>query len=231
VDKRFGAQLCFVLLSSMFLNAWIKHFVMSPRPDPSRVSILYPQSAEGYSFPSGHAQGSVAFWGFCVERVRKRSFAIGAAVMIFLICLSRLYLGVHFPVDLYGGVLLGLCSLLVFFVLLFLYDNIRSKVDWHGWLVLIGISSAVVYGFFPEERFAVISGSFAGFFVGVVLEKRFLCFDTRGPWRAQVKKLVCGLAGGAVLVCTGLPVYFAYLLGGAWVGFGAPWLFKKMGWA
>jgi undecaprenyl-diphosphatase len=66
-----------------------------------------------YSFPSGHAMASTVFYGFVVACVltetqpRDRRYALIAAgiLMIGLVCLSRLYLGVHYVSDVLGGIL------------------------------------------------------------------------------------------------------------------------------
>jgi undecaprenyl-diphosphatase len=74
-----------------------------------------------YSFPSGHAVISVVLYGFLVYlawrfskgwRLRVAALAAGA-VVILAIGISRLYLGVHYLSDVWGGYLLGLMWLIV----------------------------------------------------------------------------------------------------------------------
>lgn len=73
------------------------------------------------SFPSGHATVAVAFFGFLVyillRRKQKLKYKIniffGGVTLILLIGLSRLYLGVHFLSDVWGGYLLGLLWLVI----------------------------------------------------------------------------------------------------------------------
>lgn len=69
-----------------------------------------------YSFPSGHAFGSVCFYGvvaWCIARhVESRGAKVAiigaAALLAFLIGLSRVYLGVHYPTDVLAGFIGGL---------------------------------------------------------------------------------------------------------------------------
>ena len=87
----------------------LKDIVKRARPDG-----LIPAIREtGFSFPSGHATGSMAFYGFtafilCKLYPRYAKAAIAAAtVLILAIGFSRLYLGAHFPSDVIAGYLLG----------------------------------------------------------------------------------------------------------------------------
>ena len=65
----------------------------------------------GYSFPSGHALVSCAFFGalavFAAARTGRRArrwlYYVGAAIPIAAIGLSRIYLGMHYPSDVLGG--------------------------------------------------------------------------------------------------------------------------------
>lgn len=93
----------------------VKHLVGRGRPNQA-LSLL-PEN--GASFPSGHAilitivVGLVAYFFF--RSVRSHAAKLGAIIsgllVVFLVALSRLYLGVHFPTDVFGGVLFGLTLL------------------------------------------------------------------------------------------------------------------------
>jgi undecaprenyl-diphosphatase len=69
-----------------------------------------------YSFPSGHAMSAAVVYGtvaYLAARLQKRHWhrvatMLAALLLIILICLSRLYLGVHYPSDVIAGVLIGL---------------------------------------------------------------------------------------------------------------------------
>lgn len=93
----------------LMLNLGLKAFYQRARPEPFFEYAL-PSS---YSFPSGHALGSFCFYGILAWIVvrnaehagSKWAAAIAAAVMIFAIGLSRIYLGVHYPSDVVAGYL------------------------------------------------------------------------------------------------------------------------------
>lgn len=73
-------------------------------------------TASGHSFPSGHAVGSTIVWGGLAWGVRVgklRTRAAVAAVVVASVAASRVLLGVHYPVDVAGGVVIGLAYLVV----------------------------------------------------------------------------------------------------------------------
>lgn len=108
---RWIAYLAFTGIGGGFVNLALKSYFARERPLLSEAL----RDAHGYSFPSGHAMGSmvvfgalsyVAFRSFTTWRAR--SLAIAAAfTMIFVICASRIYLGVHWISDIAAGVSAG----------------------------------------------------------------------------------------------------------------------------
>ncbi|MEK4821324.1 MULTISPECIES: phosphatase PAP2 family protein [Priestia] len=93
------------------LNWGLKEIFARPRPDWSQVV-----PASHYSFPSGHAMNSMAFysgvllliWMYTRSRAIKTAAACVIAIIILLIGFSRLYLGVHFLTDILAGYCVGL---------------------------------------------------------------------------------------------------------------------------
>jgi undecaprenyl-diphosphatase len=89
------------------LNEALKLIFQRTRPVPYFDTPL-PAS---YSFPSGHALFAVCFYGMVASLISARTRRLTtrvavwtiAAVMIFLIGLSRIYLGVHYPTDVIAG--------------------------------------------------------------------------------------------------------------------------------
>ena len=96
-----------LVLGGNLLNYGLKHLIHRGRPtfeDP----LL---TLSSYSFPSGHAMASTVFYGFVIVCVltmarRRHNVAITAGIlMVGLVCLSRVYLGVHYVTDVLGGIL------------------------------------------------------------------------------------------------------------------------------
>lgn len=105
--KRAVALFLITVMGDIILNANLKIFYQRLRPE---AFFDYPAPG-GYSFPSGHAMGSFCFFGVVAwlitarlkdRRLKALIWSI-AAVLIFLIGLSRIYLGVHFPSDVIAG--------------------------------------------------------------------------------------------------------------------------------
>jgi undecaprenyl-diphosphatase len=101
------------LLGESAANALAKYLVARPRPGPTLVHILHPVS--GYSFPSGHVMGFMAFFGIVAYMAWRRldpglvrGVIIGTCiVLVVLVGPSRIYLGAHWATDVIGGYLLG----------------------------------------------------------------------------------------------------------------------------
>lgn len=109
----FTFNICFITL----LNQILKRLILRPRPD---VVQLVKQG--GYSFPSGHSMASVAFYGYLIYLLWKTNWkktykCIGTVLLItliFLICFSRIYLGVHYTSDVLAGICLSVIHLIVY---------------------------------------------------------------------------------------------------------------------
>lgn len=98
--------LCGLFAGVILGNLLLKHMIARPRPfkmDDTK-SLLIKEPAD-YSFPSGHTLSSVI--SVCVISHTNVVFGIIAAVLCLLILFSRIYLFVHYPSDILGGIGLG----------------------------------------------------------------------------------------------------------------------------
>lgn len=88
-------------------NLCIKNLVQRPRPCQidTAVALLIPMPGE-YSFPSGHTLHS--FTASVIVFLHYRRAGIAALLLAALIAFSRMYLFVHFPTDILGGIILGI---------------------------------------------------------------------------------------------------------------------------
>jgi len=110
------------LISGEIIYSLFKLLIHRQRPD-IRFSLI-PEN--GYTFPSGHAVMSVVFYGMigyfvykiCKKWWQKMLLFIAFITLIFLIGLSRIYLGVHWVSDITAGWLIGF-AILIFFITLF----------------------------------------------------------------------------------------------------------------
>lgn len=96
----------------VLLNGVLKLIFDRPRPEV----FTWGTHVVSSSFPSGHAMNSVIVYSTVAylaarleSRVWMRWLTLGVAVVVIvLVCLSRLYLGVHYPSDVAAGALVGL---------------------------------------------------------------------------------------------------------------------------
>lgn len=129
LDRERTALVVALLVGAIALLQALKPFFAVPRPPgyavapgveflPERLTPIYEwmATASGYGFPSGHALGSTLVWGglaWAVRVGRLRTRVAVAAVLVALVAASRVFLGVHYPVDVAFGVIVGLAYLAV----------------------------------------------------------------------------------------------------------------------
>jgi undecaprenyl-diphosphatase len=115
--RRGIVALLVAMAGATLLNIVLKLAFRRERPEPFFDTPL----PESYSFPSGHALLSFCFYGIIaavitarIEGIRWRAFVwVGAALLVALIGLSRIYLGVHYPSDVAAGYAAGFVWVLI----------------------------------------------------------------------------------------------------------------------
>ncbi|EOB8225542.1 phosphatase PAP2 family protein [Staphylococcus aureus] len=121
--KRHKIEALFFALTmalSGILNPALKNIFDRERPTLLRLIDI-----TGFSFPSGHAMGSTAYFGsstYLLNRLNQgnsKGILIGlCAAMILLISISRVYLGVHYPTDIIAGIIGGVFCIILSTLLL-----------------------------------------------------------------------------------------------------------------
>lgn len=112
-----GVPVSFAAILATCIQKSLKLAFHRARPDIALFLIR----EGGYSFPSAHSFTNFVFYGLliylCRLKIRNRlladTIAVLLAILIFLIGISRIYLGVHFPTDVLGAWSLGLCVLMI----------------------------------------------------------------------------------------------------------------------
>jgi undecaprenyl-diphosphatase len=110
--KHSALLLLVATFGGLMLNNFLKTGFNRPRPQIFKWATY----AVSSSFPSGHAMSSVIVYGTVAylaarlqQRAASRALTLGfAALIIALICISRMYLGVHYPSDIAAGLIIGL---------------------------------------------------------------------------------------------------------------------------
>ena len=238
VDFRTGARTGVVFLLSAYLNFVFKDMLAQPRPfilEPGLNLI----EASGYGLPSGHAQGSLVFFGMLALLIRKRWFTVIAMILILLIAFSRVYLGVHFPTDILGGWFLGGW-------LLFGYHKFGNRFEqivaqWSLWqqIVFLVATTGIMLIYNTHETIAIVA-AFFGVGIGTILSVRFNYTQKPSSFFQHILRLLTGLIiASAIYVVlafifpkNGEPLYeplrfVRYFILVLWFTAGAFWLFRR----
>jgi membrane-associated phospholipid phosphatase len=108
IDSTLGLRLGLFLMINGTVNSALKIAFHNPRPYWYSNEISVNGSAENsFGVPSGHSQNAVVVWGTIADRIKSRWAWIVAVFIMFMIGISRLYLAMHFPVDVLLGWLFG----------------------------------------------------------------------------------------------------------------------------
>lgn len=117
-NRKIGASIAVNLVTSSFINHLIKEIVQRPRP-PIELRMVEESS---FSFPSGHAMTSATFYGliiyFVLKNVKNKklrnTICITLSILVFLIGMSRIYLGVHYASDVLAGFTFAIVYLVLY---------------------------------------------------------------------------------------------------------------------
>lgn len=246
LSKKTGFRLTAVFTFSTILNLLVKISVRAPRPFQVLASFQGKRlaTATGYSFPSGHSQAAATLFTIGALLFRRWWAVLAAVLAIPLVGLSRIYLGVHWPVDVLVGIILGVASTLLLWKILCRREEAPGGLGQLVPLLAAGVAGAALllllldgiffHGAVDLKDFFKIAGAGAGFFGGFALESRRLGFDARrGRTSLKALRYCLGLFGAAALLL-GLKLLlpdgkvFAFLRYGA-VGFWAAFLWPLIG--
>lgn len=239
VDKRVGLRLAVLVMASNLANQALKYTFRLPRPTEPPVRRL--GSDVGPGFPSGHTQAATVTFGYLAVRIQRWPVHLAAAALVFLVALSRMYLGMHFPHDVLGGLLFGYVALFVYVKGMPAAEGVWRTLPRAGRYALalaVPLAAFCIMGIlWPQSDSAASVGALGGFGVGALLEGEAVRFSTAGTALQRVLRFLAGFVGVAVL-------YFGLKMvpveAPAWdlvryasVGFFgsavAPWLFVHLG--
>lgn len=212
VSKRHGYYLLAIGFAGTVLNQFLKLLFRIPRPWVLDSNFTIVESARaqatGYSFPSGHSQNAIGTFGGIARFARRKWVRAAAIVAAVLVPLSRMYLGVHTPLD------VGVAAVIAVALVFALYPLMERSDSRHGVMgAVLAVMLALAVGYllfvslypFPADVDAAnlasgvenawkLLGATVGMLVGWWLDVRFIHFDTRAVWYVQLIKLVGGLA-------------------------------------
>lgn len=212
VSKGLGYYILTVGFVGTVLNQFLKITCRIPRPwvqDPDFTIVESArEAATGYSFPSGHTQNAFASFGCLGMWSRRTLWRAVCAAVILLIAFSRMYLGVHTPLDVGVSLVSGLALTLALWPL---FRDIESHPG--RMYAAIGAMLALTLAYllyvelypFPADTDAEnlasalengykLLGAGAAMLLSYALDRKYIRFETKAPLPGQVLKCVIGLA-------------------------------------
>lgn len=193
IDSTLGLRLGIVLFTTSSLNGLLKLAFHLPRPYWVDQNVKIYSTEPSFGFPSGHSQKAASFWGMLGYSQKRLIITIICIFMILMISLSRLYLGVHYLIDVLGALFFG-------FLVLWLVTLVEKPVcKWvnktNPWVIFL---SAVVL--------ALIILS-----LGILFQSFLLDWEIPDSWIALSSRT------GKTINPVSLDDLFSYV--GLWTGF------------
>lgn len=209
VDKYKGYYVLSVGFLGTLANQFMKLWFRIPRPWvlDEKFTILEQarEAASGYSFPSGHTQSAVGTFGSVAYTTKNKWVRIFAALIAVLVPFSRMYIGVHTPLDVGVAVLIALILILVLRPVVFGRNGKNMPFVLAGMSVL-AVAYLCYVEFYPFpvdidahnlesgiENAYTLLGALIGFCVVYIVDEKWLNFSVKAVWWAQVLKVLFGL--------------------------------------
>ncbi len=232
IDKGFGYRLVFAYLSNGLLNTAIKQIIKVPRPfeRDNTLRVLRRETAGGYSFPSGHTQCASSFWTSMMFKIKNRWMYYLGISLVILVGISRMYLGVHTPEDVFAGAAIGAVWVMIV-NRMFNYADRTGKKS----ILLIVIIPAVIGMFILRNSdYYKVAGTVISFYAGYLIETGYINFPVKTVLWKQLIKYIIGML---VILMIKIPLksllpegmisdFIRYFLMGAWATIGAPCIIK-----
>ena len=208
VDKRKGYYLMTVGFMGTMANHFLKLCFRAPRPwvVDLEFTILEQarEAAVGYSFPSGHSQTAVGTFGAIASFTGNKWVKRVCIAVCVLVPLSRMYIGVHTLSDVLMGA--GLSCLLIALLKKPVVENSSKAMK-----ALLAVMLAMAVGLllfvelypFPADvdghnlesglkNAYTMLGSITGMAVVYVMERKYVNFEEKACWWAQILKVALG---------------------------------------
>ena len=241
VSKKEGYYLLSIGFIGTIINQFLKLYFRIERPWVKDKNFTIVESARGeatgYSFPSGHTQSSVGIFGGIARFNGSRWIRTVCIAICILVPLSRLYLGVHTPLDV--GVSLLVAVILIFGLYPIIqkgFQNVRvlrATLLSTVFLALGYLCFVLLYNFPNDvdlsnlengtENAYKMLGCTLGIYISFEIDNRFIRIETEAVWWAQILKLVIGIIP-IVAIKAGLKAPLYAILGKSFLADGVRYL-------
>lgn len=190
-NKEFGERAIVTVLSASCITTAVKSGVRRLRPYAAgnvakADNFLTADLDADMSFPSGHATASSGFFAALSIRFRKAYIIAPSAVLVFLIVLSRLYLGVHYPSDVLAGLVVGIG-------MAFLWALVYKGFYKARLYIYLGFAALTLIPLFipamQTKSMFEISAIALATAIGLIVENKFIKFEDTDKWVKRIVRL------------------------------------------
>lgn len=214
VSKKHGYYILITGFFGTIISQFLKLVFRIPRPwvtDPNFKPVPSAvKGASGYAFPSGHSSNAVSTYGGIARFTEIGWLRWASIALTILICFSRMYLGVHTPLDVGAAFAISLVLLLVLFPILDKSDE-NPKIMYILSAVMIAVAVAYLYyvnfylspSEFDAESIAnytegiangwKLFGALLAMPIIYTLDLKKLHFEVKAPLPGQILKVALGL--------------------------------------
>ena len=190
-NKEFGERAIVTVLSASCITTAVKSGVRRLRPYAAgnvtkADNFLTADLDADMSFPSGHATASSGFFAALSVRFRKAYIIAPSAVLVFLIVLSRLYLGVHYPSDVLAGLVVGIG-------MAFLWALVYKGFYKARLYIYLGFAALTLIPLFipamQSKSMFEMSAIALATAIGLIVENKFIKFEDTDKWVKRIVRL------------------------------------------
>ena len=216
INKREGYYILICGLLGTVINQAMKLTFKIPRPwvkDPSFTIVESARAeATGYSFPSGHTQNVSTTFGAIGLYSKRAPVRIISVIIVVLVAFSRMYLGVHTPLDVCVSLAIGAA------IITLLYPVFSSDSRFAKFMpIIVSVSVAITAGLVlyvflmpsegvdlhnlssGRENACTLLGCTLALVPVYIIDRRYLNFETKAAWYSQALKLLGGLLGVLII--------------------------------
>lgn len=235
-NRAIAARLATLIFIGIYTSSVFKNWFQQPRPFELSQKLSRLVEAGGFGLPSGHSVTSIVCFGYLSTLVKRKELKWGLWMIVFMIGLSRVFLGVHFPTDVLGGWLLGGIVLADFIAFHSSVESFAHRTTTQTLFFGIGIVCCLLAVLYPYPTPVATMGAMAGVWISMLISIRFR-ISYPIPDR-MLFKAAMGIMGvllvGVFSVCLTyifpkateqlyLPIRFLkYFLVTLWLGIGVP---------